>query len=117
MNLASQAILKRRKARQDFTAFDALIATPGDLLTGFSLPANGKLFVSCDTAFDDIAALLEVNGSDWSVDNGNPGSADNVLPITFGGKDATVKTAGTAPGVVSLYVANGFGTPVLIGQG
>lgn len=106
----------RRKARGDLTRFAALIDTPGNLLTGVKLPGNGKLLASTSSVLAVPTVLVNVNagGRDIGI---AAGAANKVHALGGFERGRTVTKKAGAPGTVSIYVADGFGRPVLIAQG
>ena len=103
-----------RKERQDLQRFDALAATPGNLVAGIVLPANAKLYASCavDVA---VATPVVVIGT---ASYGTPvGVAGRIHHVAYAERDVLVKKAPEAPGIVTLYVEGNFGVPIKIAQG
>lgn len=103
-----------RRDRQDFRAFKTLIATPGDLVAGFKLPANGYFYISTTSALGAITPLLVARTHTLSAPIG---AANRVQPIGYLEKAWNVVKAGGALGTVSLFVRNGMGKLIKIGQG
>jgi hypothetical protein len=114
MSSAQGTAEARRKARQDLSRFDALIASPGNLASGFALPGNGRLHVSTSAALGVADALVEVGDRTLSI---RSGAANRVCSIGYFEHGKIAIKASGAPGVVSLYVEDGLGVPILIGQG
>ncbi len=111
---AYEIACERREARQDFKKFAALIATPGDLVAGVSLPANGLFSVSTTSVL--AATTVLVNAGTRAL--GAPAQAAGVT-YSVGKLSRAVRVVkdGLAPGTVKLYVRDGFGKPHLIAQG
>jgi hypothetical protein len=107
-------ICDNRKHRQDLTKFNGLVATPGNLVTGVVLPANAKLYASCDAVIAAPVAVVTIKGKSYSL----PACAANtIFPIQYAERDATVQKAAGAPGVISLYIEGNLGKLLKIAQG
>lgn len=105
---------KSRKERQDITAFNALVAAPGDLAAGVVMPANVQLYVACDEALADVTALLTIKG----VDYGAPASdAGDLFHVGWIEKDVTVTKKTGAPGTVSIHAMDGIGVLRKVAEG
>ena len=104
----------RRKDRQNLSKYASLISSPGNLATGFQLPANGTLFTSTTSVLAVADELVAVGDRVLTV---AAGAANRKHSVGYFEAGKEVSKAPGAPGTVSLYVANGFGQPVLIGQG
>lgn len=103
-----------RRERQDLSAFAALIATPGDLSTGFVLPANGDLYVACSDALVATTVLVDVGTREL----GNaPSAAGRANHIGWFERGVNVVTHLGAPGTISLYIRSGLGVLLKIGEG
>jgi len=103
-----------RRERQDLSKFRALIATPGDLAAGVTLPANATVYVSTTSALVASTALITVN----DADRFSPIQAANrrdLLGLVQRGR--VVKKKVGAPGTVSVYVQDGLGKLRKIAQG
>lgn len=106
---------ERRKQRQNLSAFASLIATPGNLVTGVALPANGKLVAACAAALADIGPLVSVNGTRTIF--GSAGAAGNTNSLGYYERDVTLTKAPGAAGVVTLYVQDSLGNLHKIAEG
>ena len=109
--------LRRNKDRRNFQQFAVLIATPGNLVTGFALPANGKLFASSDASLTGVVPYVSIRGVDHSGDNGAVAVAQKVHALGYAQEQAVVMKSTTAQGTVKLYVQDGMGRLFVIGQG
>jgi hypothetical protein len=105
----------RRSDRQDFKKFAALIKTPGNLVTGVSLPANGQIYVSTSTLLASSPTILVNAGTRaLGVSSGPANATHHVGKLS---RAVNVVKAAGAPGTVKLYVRNGLGKLFLIAQG
>lgn len=104
----------RQRDRQDFAKFSALITTPGNLATGLQLPANCTMFASTDAILGATTALIEISGRTLYA---HAGAANHINAYDGVECGRTIIKAVGAPGTVSVYLADGFGTPVLFAQG
>lgn len=105
---------KRRKARQNYSELASLLATPGDLTTGFILPADAELFASCAAVLAAPTGVIQAGTRTLCL----PASAANVkrsLGVVRAGTPVSV--AAGVPGTVSLYVRmpNGAISPPIAG--
>jgi len=106
--------LRDRKQRQDVTEFDALVATPANLATGFNLPANAELYVSTSSVVAVNTKLLDCGGRSLYV---GPGVAGLKHHIGYYERSENVKKAAAAPGTVSVYIRDGIGKLFKIAEG
>lgn len=103
---------RARMNRQNFSAYAALIASPGAIATGFDLPANGDLYVSTDVPLASTTLLLDCE----SRELGAPASAAGVVHhIGWLERGRHVVKNATAPGNVSLWLRDSIGKLWLIG--
>ncbi len=105
--------LKKRKERQDVSSYDALVATPGDLVAGIKLPANAFLQVSSAVVITP-SLVLDIGSREIGVPDL---LADVKYPIGFFEKDVTVTVKGALPGLLSLFIESGLDKTALIGTG
>lgn len=113
VNQLTYLLRRKRRERQNVTAFAALIDTPGDLAAGVVFPANGVMYVSCSQELTDTTVLLEIK----EVEYGAPAlPADEAYNVAFVEKDVTVTKAAGAPGVVSIFIRDGVGALFKIGE-
>lgn len=106
---------RTKQERMNFDRFESLIAAPGNLVTGITLPAGAKLYVSSTSALAAVTPMISANATDVNV----PATATVGLQQSVGyhSKDRLIKKAVGAVGTVSLYVQNGLGTLFKIAQG
>jgi hypothetical protein len=104
----------RQDARQDLSHFKSLIKTPANLVTGFTLPANGVLFASTSSVVASPTVLITVGQRNLGVP---AGAANRVQRYDGIERGKLVKKKVGAPGTVKVYVSDGFGNPILIAQG
>lgn len=114
MLLHALQLARRQRARRDLKQFDALIATPGNLATGVSLPANADLHVSTSSVLATVTLLVDANAAELGV---RAGAANRTHPVGWFGRDVVVKKHTGAPGTVSLYVEDAFGGLIKIAEG
>lgn len=113
---AAQSIVRRRqKARRDYSAFAALLDTPGNLVTGVTLPAAAEVYVSTTSALLATTNLLTVAPARALAAPAQAAGAKHHAGRL--GATAAVSKAAGAPGTVSLYVRDPAGVPRLIAQG
>lgn len=105
---------EQEQARLDFRKFKALIATPGNLVTGVKLPANCILYASTSAVVAVPIGLITVNARTLSA---SPGAANKIHSYNGVERGRTVTKAASAPGTVRVYVDNGSGKPILFAQG
>lgn len=106
---------RRRKARQDFDEFAALVATPGNLATGVKLPAPAEVYVSTSSVLAASTVLVRTGtGRDLG---GRVGPANQKHHVGRLGATLTVTKKAGAPGTVRLWVRDPAGVPKLIAQG
>lgn len=107
--------IRRQKARRDFSAFAALVDTPGNLVTGVVLPAAADVYVSTTSVLAAATNLLTVAPArPLGAPAGAAGAKHHAGRL---GATAAVSKAAGAPGTVSLYVRDPAGVPRLIAQG
>lgn len=112
--VASIGEQRARRERQDIRKFRALIATPGNLATGVTLPANAQVYVSTTSALAARTVLITVN----DVDKYSPIQAAGRRDLLgFVQRGRVVKKKVGAPGTVSVYVQDGLGKLHKIAQG
>lgn len=114
MSPTQKAPKLRNRDRADLAKFGDLIATPGNLVVGVSLPANCTLFASTSSVLAVASVAIDINARTVSL----PIGAANAVH-KFGGveRGRRITKATGAPGTVSVYIADGFGKPILIAQG
>lgn len=106
--------MDREAERIDFARFKARIAAPGNLATGFVLPGNGYFFISTTSVLAANTGLLTVGARTISAP---AGITNKTHPAGYLEKGKTVIKAGGAPGTVRLFVRNGMGKLIRIGEG
>jgi len=119
----------RQDARREFKRFASLIASHGDLAAGFQLPGDCTLFASTSSVLNAAAVLVDLNEPSKKLVLGvvtdldhrelgvSAGAANKMHRIGVARKGRTVIKHSGAAGTVSLYIADGYGTPVKIAQG
>lgn len=112
--LADYILRRRRKSRQDYSAFDALLATPGDLLAGVKLPARATVLLSTTSTLLSPTLLVDVGARSLGIPSG-AANAQHVIGSL--GPGATVVKRAGAPGTVSLWIRTPAGSVRKIAQG
>jgi len=109
---------KHRRLSQDLAAFASDIASPFDLGAGlvnaFTMPANGRLGISVDDAFNDGDLTVTVNGT---ARGASGGVANEVRTLGWFERDAALSVASSVTGAVTLYVLDQYGAPRAIATG
>lgn len=107
-----------QRERENFKKFKALIATPGNLVSGVSLPANADVYVSSSSVLAAVTLLVDAIGPEGTRNLGVPISVAND-PHHIGRlyRATTVKKHTAAPGTVSVYMRNDLGHLFLFAQG
>lgn len=105
---------KRRKERQDTSAFDALVSTPANLLLDVKLPANAEIYISTSEEVLAPEILIAVGARQIGVP---PGAADLAHHIGFLEKGKTIEKDGDTLGVVSVFIRDGTGNLLKIAEG
>jgi hypothetical protein len=106
-------MISRNKLRRDLSEYKALIASPGNLASGFQLPANGSFSVSYNQTLASPDGVLELGNRTISC-VGAPGTKGNTV---VGEEGMLVKKVTGKAGTVSLFLLSNFGKRVLIGVG
>lgn len=111
---AASAALRRRKAAQNRTAFNAIVATPADWGDPVVLPANSRLGIS----FSEDLAAGDITVSDGVNTFGIPDIAADVVhnfPHQFErGREITVNNVTAPAGDITLYVLDEWTRPAAI---
>lgn len=104
--------------RENFKKFKALIATPGNLTTGISLPANAQVVLSYSATLAASAPLVDASTTSGVRALGMPASvAGTHFHVgKLSRATALTKHSGVV-GTVSVYYRNGLGHLFLIAQG
>lgn len=102
-----------QRERQDFSAFKALIANPGNLATGFKLPARAELYISSSTLLAAATVLITANSRNLGAPAGLPANQKHHVGALDRG--VRVAKAVTAPANVSVYIRDGMGYLFKIG--
>lgn len=95
------------------TSYDSLIAAPGDLAAGITLPANARLYASVSVLLASTTAVVSVNGVDISL----PAGAANAMSLIGWFERDRVVTKVAPSGTVSLYAEDGLGVLRKIAEG
>ncbi len=104
-----------QRERQNFVRYKSLIATPGNLGTGVTLPADGYFYLSYSAVLASATVLVTAN---TTRDIGAPAEAANTQsPIGKLSRGVVVKKKTGVVGTVKLYVRDGLGRRFLIAQG
>lgn len=107
-----------QRDRENFTKFKTLIAVPGNLVSGVSLPADADIFIASSSLLAVTTLLVDAVSSEGTRAMGSPArpAAD---PYHIGRlyRATNVTKHASAPGTVSVYVRNGMGKLFLIAQG
>lgn len=107
-----------QRERENFKKFKALIATPGNLTSGVSLPANADIYIASSSALAAVTLLVDAVSSEGTRNLGAPISvAGDPHHIGRLYRATTIKKHTAAPGTVSAYMRNGLGHLFLIAQG
>lgn len=123
----ARSLVRRRKSaygccdqreRENFTKFKALIAVPGDLASGVSLPANADIYIASSSALVATTLLVDAVGSEGTRNLAAPiSSASDPHHVGRLYRATTIKKHTGAPGTVSAYMRDGMGVLFLIAQG
>lgn len=105
---------RRRREETNFARFKALVAAPGNLATGVTLPAGVKLYASSSSALAAISPMITANSITTSAPVSQAGEA---RPMGYFQRDTVVIKAAGAVGTISLYVQDGVGKLYKIAQG
>jgi hypothetical protein len=105
---------RARRARQDLSAFNALIAAPGNLVTGVALPANGLFYLTTTSAL--ASAHVQVTCDGRSI-GARAGAAGTYSAAGWFARASVVKKDAGATGTVSLWVQDAVGSFHKIAQG
>lgn len=106
-------VLKKRRERQNLSAFAALIATPGNLVTGVVIPAESDVYVSTSSTLASTTHLLDVGDREIGAPAAVANKAHHVGRLHRG---SMVEKAAGAPGTVSVYVRDGTGVLFKFGE-
>jgi len=106
--------MDRVAERLNFARFKARIAAPGNLATGFALPGNGYFYISTTSVLGANTNLLTVGSRTLAAP---AGIANKTQPVGYLTRGRTVTKAGGAPGTVRLFVRNGMGKLIKVGEG
>lgn len=113
-------LYKRRKAREDFTSFAGLIATPGNLATGVALPAGAALYASRSVATLATTKILDVKAAGGTLvaeQHLGTVAADAPYWVGHAREDLVLVKAVGLAGTLRVYVRNGIGTLFKIAEG
>lgn len=104
--------------RENFKKFKTLIATPGNLVTGISLPANAQVVLSYSATLAASTVLVDAGTTDGVRAMGMPASvAGTHFHIGKLSRATSLKKHTGVVGTVSAYYRNGLGHLYLIAQG
>lgn len=110
---ARTAMRRLQRRRQDFSAYATLIATPGDLVAGFDLPASAEIFLTTDAVIVESTVLINAGSRDLGI----PVSDKQAHHVGRLETDTNVVKDAAAPGTVSMYIRDLAGALVKIGEG
>jgi hypothetical protein len=105
----------RRVSLKNAQAFAALVAAPGNLATGFQLPAAADLWASSSGIHAVVKPMITANTT--RTLSGDVGAANVKHHVGYFERGVTVKKAAGAVGTISLYFKDWHGDFHLFGQG
>lgn len=106
---------ERKRERQNFDLFRALIAAPGDLSAGVVLPANADLYVSlAGGAVAQTHVATDAYGRDYYVPVLAAAETFHIGRFLRG--NTLEAAAGISAGQLSLYIRDGVGKLYKIGE-
>lgn len=100
---------KRMKSARDNKRFDRYVATPHNLGGGaFTMPANGRLAISCSSSVEAGQLRLTVAGRVYRT----PAlSANQIWKLDVGNAKAVVTAACDVAGTIKVYVLDQWSRP------
>ncbi len=112
-------IYQRRKERQNFTAYKALIETPGNLETGVPILAEADIYASVDVETEETTLVVDVDASEETERNLGIPELPADAPHNIGRlhRGSTITKNAEAPGIVSVFIRDGMGKLHKIGEG